>query len=321
MRLDPEPRQLLGHAKIGMLAVKGRLPLVSPAAFHFGGDAIWMTTSRHAVKLVLARRDPRAAFLVASGARRGASGVLLQGMLETYDPRSPRDDLRAVMQGPSLALSLAGYALKNAAFIGGYVLDLARIPAEWWPQNRVLLRLKPDRVSLLPPLPVPPARPERVSSVPGQVAHAVSRHREAQLCWVIGGLPVLASAAWTLDGPDLLAWLPGNVPRPPRSGASAALVIEHHHPFRATRMLGLCLRGKLELEPDAKATIAQRYGGDLPEDGCALRLQVARVTWWRGFEVRSHAAGEQATGAARDSAGGPLSAPLAGPAVPEPGFR
>lgn len=321
MRLDPEPRQLLGHAKIGMLAVKDRLPLVSPAAFHFGGDAVWMTTSRHAVKLVLARRDPRAAFLVASGARRGASGVLLQGMLETYDPRSPRDDLRAVMQGPSLALSLAGYALKNAAFIGGYVLDLARIPAEWWPQNRVLLRLKPDRVSLLPPLPVPPARPERVSSVPGQVAHAVSRHREAQLCWVIGGLPVLASAAWTLDGPDLLAWLPGNVPRPPRSGVSAALVIEHHHPFRATRMLGLCLRGKLELEPGAKATIAQRYGGDLPEDGCALRLQVARVTWWRGFEVRSRAAGEQATGAASDSAGGRVSAPLAGPAVPEPGFR
>ena len=321
MRLDPGPRELLGHAKIGMLAVKGRLPLVSPAAFHFGGDAIWMTTSRHAVKLVLARRDPRAAFLVASSARPRGSGVLLQGMLERYDPRSPRDDLRALMQGPGLALNLAGYALKNAAFIGGYILDLARIPAEWWPQNRVLLRLKPDRVSLVPALLVAPAQPERVSRVPGQVAHAVSRYREAQLCWVTGGLPVLASAAWTLDGPDLLAWLPGNVPRPPRSGASAALVIEHHHPFRATRMLGLCLRGKLELEPDARATIARRYGGDLPEDGSALRLHVARVTWWRGFEVRSRAAGEQATGAASDSAGSPLSAPLPGPAVPEPGIR
>jgi len=321
VRLDPEPRELLRHAKIGMLAVKGRLPLVSPAAFHFGGDAIWMTTSRHAVKLVLARRDPRAAFLVASGSRRGASGVLLQGMLETYDPRSPRDDLRAVMQGPSIGLNLAGYALKNAAFIGGYVLDLARIPAEWWPQNRVLLRLKPDRVSLLPPLPVPPARPERVSSVPGQVAHAVSRHREAQLCWVMAGLPVLASAAWTLDGPDLLAWLPGSVPRPPRSGASAAVVIEHHHPFRATRMLGLCLRGKLGLEPDAKATIAQRYGGDLPEDGWVLRLQVARVTWWRGFEVRSRGAGEHASDAAGDSVRGSLSATVAGPAIPEAGIR
>src|SRR5262252_3896188 len=270
-----------------MLAVKGRLPLVSPAAFHFGGDAIWMTTSRHAVKLILARRDPRAAFLVASGARRGASGVLLQGMLETYDPLSLRDDLRAVMQGPSLALNLAGYALKNARFIGGYILDLARIPAEWWPQNRVLLRLKPDRVSLVPPLLVPPAQPERLPGVPGQVAYAVSRSREAQLCWVTAGFPLLASAAWTLDGPHVPVWLPGDVPGPPRSGAAAALVIEHHHPFRATRMLGLCLRGKLKPEPDVKATVAERYGGHLAEGGLALRLHVDRLTWWRGFEVRS----------------------------------
>ena len=272
-----------------MLAVRGRLPLVTPAVFHFGGDALWMTTSRHAVKLVLARSDPRAAFLVASGARRGP-GVLLQGLLETYDPRSLRSQLGAVMQGPSFALNLAGYTLKNARFIGGYILDLARIPAEWWPQNRVLLRLKPDRVSLVPPLLVPPAQPERVAGVPGQVALAVSRTREAQLCWVTAGFPVLASAAWTLDGPDVLAWLPGEAPRPPRSGAAAALVIEHHHPFRATRMLGVCLRGRLKPELEVKAIIAERYGGHLAEGGLALRLRMDRLTWWRGFEIHSLAA-------------------------------
>ena len=280
-----------------MLAVKGRLPLVTPAAFHFGGDALWMTTSRHAVKLVLARRDPRAAFLVTPQSRRGRRGVLLQGLLESFDPRSMRSQLRALRQGPGLPLNVAGYALKNAAFIGGYILDLARIPAEWWPHNRVLLRLKLDRVSMVPALNPPPAAPERVPGVPAQVAHAVSRNRDAQLCWVTAGLPVLAGAAWALDWPDVLAWLPSHVPRPARSGAPAALVIEHHQGFRATRVMGLCLRGRLELEPEARAAVAQRYGGVLPEDGTALRLRTARLTWWRGFEVHSGTLAESVAGA------------------------
>lgn len=282
-----------------MLAVKARLPLVTPAAFHFGGGAVWMTTSRHAVKLAIARKDPRAGFLVAPGTRRGGYGVLLQGLLATFDPRSARSQVRAVLQGPGFALNLAGYVLKNAAFIGGYLLDLAQVPADWWPQNRVLLRLKPDRVSLVPPLQPPPAAPERVPGVPAQVAHAVSRHRDAQLCWMTAGLPVLASAAWALDGPDALAWLPAHVPRLPRNSAPAALVIEHHHPFRATRMLGLCLRGRLKVEPAARVAIAERYEGELPEDGTALRLEVERVTWWRGFDVRSQPVDRPAvTGAA-----------------------
>src|SRR6266540_1449807 len=183
MRLDPEQRELLSAARIGMLAIGGRLPLVNPAAFHFGGSALWMTTSRHAAKLALARRDPRAAFLVASAPGRRAHGVLLQGMLEAYDPRSVQSQLRAALQGPGFALNLAGYALKNAAFIGGYLLDLPRTPQEWWPHNRVLLRLVADRVTLVPALgpPVlPRAAAERVSGVPAQVAHAVGRHRTAQ---------------------------------------------------------------------------------------------------------------------------------------------
>jgi hypothetical protein len=290
MRLDSEQRALLSAARIGMLAIGGRLPLVNPAAFHFGGGSLWMTTSRHAAKLTLARRDPRAAFLVASEPRERTQGVLLQGLLEAYDPRSPRSQLRAALHGPGFAFNLAGYAVKNAAFIGGYLLDLASIPAEWWPHNRVLLRLVPDRVALVPALTPPVAAPVRPPGAPAQVAHAVERHRTAQLCWLDGGRPVLASVAWTLDGPDALAWLPPHVPRPPRNGAAAAIVIEHHHPYRATRMLGLCLRGRLRLEPAARSTIAARYNGGVALDGgTALRLEPARMTWWRGFEVRTQA--------------------------------
>lgn len=285
MRLESEQRKLLATARIGMLALNGRLPLVNPAAFHFGGDALWMTTSRHAAKLVLARRDPRAAFLVPPTL--AVHGLLLQGLLEAFDPRSLRGQLRAALQGPGLALNLAGYAAKNAAFIGGYLLDLARIPSEWWPHNRVLLRLRPNRVGMVPPLVVPPAAAQRVPGVPAQVAQAVARYRAGQLCWLSGGRPILASAAWALDGPDALAWLPPPVSGLPRDGVRAALVVEHHHPFRATRMLGLCLRGRLHLEPAARPRLDMRYVGGLPEGGTAVRLEVLRLTWWRGFEVRS----------------------------------
>jgi hypothetical protein len=296
VRLDPAQRELLSSARIGMLAIGGRLPLVNPAAFHFGGGALWMTTSRHAAKLTLARRDPRAAFLVTTPR---THGVLLQGLLEAYDPRSPSSQLRAALKGPGFALNVAGYVLKNAAFIGGYLLDLASIPGEWWPHNRVLLRMVPDRVTLVPPLAPPPAAAERVPGAPAQVAHAVGRHRIAQLCWLAGGRPVMAGSAWTLHGPDALALLPADVHRPPRDGAPAALVIEHHHPFRATRMLGLCLRGRLRREPAALSTIAARYQGELPEGGTALRLEPARLTWWRGFEVRTRAVERLAVAEAR----------------------
>jgi hypothetical protein len=243
-----------------------------------------MTTSRHAAKLALARRDPRAAFLVWPEAR-GEHGVLLHGLLETYDPRSLSSQVAAAMQGPGFALNLAGYALKNAAFIGGYMLDIARIPAEWWPHNRVLLRLRPDHVELVPGLAPPRAAVERIAGVPAQVGQAAGRHRTAQLCWRVGGRMALAPAAWALDGGDALAWLPAAAPRAPRGPLPAALVIEHHHPYRATRMLGVCLRGRLVPDPAAGAAIAARYDGALPEPGTALRLEVARVTWWRGFEL------------------------------------
>jgi hypothetical protein len=284
MDLDGEARALLARARIGMLALNAtRLPLLTPAAFHFAGSALWMTTSRHAVKVALARRDPRAAFLVEDRER----SVLLQGIVEVFDPRSFRGPIRAALEGPSFALSLAGYALKNAPFVAGYLLDLPSIPGAWWPQNRVVLRLRATRARQLPALEVPAADPARIPSVPAAIARTLGRSPLGRLCWPAAGTPQVAPAAWTLEGSDALVWLPTGVGRGPRDGMTGALLIERHHPFRATRMLGACLRGHVCHEPGAGEVIAERYTEPLREEGQYFRLVTERVTWWRGFQVRT----------------------------------
>jgi hypothetical protein len=284
MDLDGEARALLARARIGMLALNAtRLPLLTPAAFHFAGSALWMTTSRHAVKVALARRDPRAAFLVEDRER----SVLLQGIVEVFDPRSFRGPIRAALEGPSFALSLAGYALKNAPFVAGYLLDLPSIPGAWWPHNRVVLRLRATRARQLPALEVPAADPARIPSVPAAIARTLGRSPLGRLCWPAAGTPQVAPAAWTLEGSDALVWLPTGVGRGPRDGMTGALLIERHHPFRATRMLGACLRGHVCHEPGAGEVIAERYTEPLREEGQYFRLVTERVTWWRGFQVRT----------------------------------
>jgi hypothetical protein len=269
VEVDRRTRDLLSRARIGMLALNASpLPLVNPAAFHYGGGAVWITTSRHAVKLALSRRDPRAAFLVEGEGR----AVVLQGILETFDPRSLGSQLRAVLEGPGFAWNLTGYALKNASYIGGYLLELASIPAEWWPHNRVVLRLRVERVRQLrteETLRAPLSPRTRLPSVPAEVARSLDG-AAGYLCWPTPRGPTLAPVTWSLEGSDALLRLSPGVGRGPSANSSCALVVERHHPYRATRMVGACLRGWLAEEP---------AGG--------LRLLIDRVTWWQGFRVRT----------------------------------
>src|SRR5438132_10973006 len=110
MRLTREASAVLGKTSIGMLALRsGRLPLVNPAVFSFAAGSLWMTTSRYAAKTIIAKRDPRAAFLVDGGAK----AVLLRGALEVFDPMSLSSDVRAVLEGPGYFLGMAGYALRK----------------------------------------------------------------------------------------------------------------------------------------------------------------------------------------------------------------
>jgi hypothetical protein len=278
MKLTKSASEILGRASIGMLALRsGRLPLVNPAVFSFAGGSLWMTTSRYAAKTIIARRDPRAAFLVDGGDR----AVLLRGALEVFDPINLSNDVRAVLEGPSFFMGMAGYALRNAPFVAGYALDLARLPREWMPYNRVIIRMKLSDADIVEGAPFPAAQAARVPAVPAEVSRRLAGVSRGYACWVEGGLPLIRPAFWEVDrGRVSVAPTSGR----PRAGTPGALVVESHHRFRPSMMVGACVRGTFAATTDGDA-IAERYGVEVAEVPPVVDLKVERVTSWRGFAI------------------------------------
>jgi len=278
MRLTREASQILGKTTIGMLALRSRrLPLVNPAVFSFAGGSLWMTTSRYAAKTIMAKRDPRAAFLVDGG----SEAVLLRGALEVFDPLNVTSQVRAMLEGPGYFLGMAGYALRNAPFVAGYALDLARLPREWMPYNRVVLRLKLSDADLVEGAPFPQAQAARVPAVPAEVSRRLAGVSRGYACWIEGGMPLIRPAFWEVDhGRVSIAPTSGH----PRSGSPGALVVEWHHRFRPSLMVGACIRGTFAPSTDGEA-IAERYGVDPSEVPDVIDLKPARVTSWRGFST------------------------------------
>ena len=278
MKLTREASAFLGRASIGMVALRsGRLPLVNPAVYSFASGSLWMTTSRYAAKTIIAKRDPRAAFLVDGGAK----AVLLRGALEVFDPMSLSSDVRAVLEGPGYFLGMAGYALRNAPFFAGYLLDLTKLPREWMPYNRVVLRLKLSDADLVEGAPFPPAQAARVPAVPAEVSRRLAGVSRGFACWTEGGLPVIRPAFWEVDrGEVSVAPTSGR----PRSGAPGALVVESHHRFRPSMMVGACVRGTFAPSTES-AAIAERYAIQVSEVPPVIELKPERVTSWRGFAI------------------------------------
>jgi hypothetical protein len=278
MRLTKEANAILGRASIGMLALRsGRLPLVNPAVFSFAGGSLWMTTSRYAAKTIMAKRDPRAAFLVDGGER----AVLLRGAIEVFDPLNLSNDVRAVLEGPSFFMGMAGYALRNMPFVAGYALDLTRLPREWMPYNRVVMRLKPSHADVVEGGRFPAAQAARVPGVPAEVSRRLAGVSRGYACWIEGGLPTIRPAFWEVaHGHVSIAPTEGR----PRSGSAGALVVESHHRFRPSQMVGACVRGTFVPSADGDA-IAERYGVEVSTVPPVIDLRPERVTSWRGFAV------------------------------------
>jgi hypothetical protein len=278
MKLSKQASAILGKTSIGMLALRsGRLPLVNPAVFSFAAGSLWMTTSRYAAKTIIAKRDPRAAFLVDGGDK----AVLLRGAFEVLDPLNLSSDVRALLDGLSYFLGLAGYAFRNAPFFAGYALDLTRLPREWMPYNRVVLRLRLSDADIVEGAPFPAAQAARVPAVPAEVSRRLAGVSRGYACWVEGRLPVLRPAFWEVDrGRVTIAPTSGL----PRAGAPGALVVESHHRFRPSLMVGACVRGTFAAPTDPTG-IADRYGIEVNEVPPIIDLKPERVTSWRGFAI------------------------------------
>jgi hypothetical protein len=98
-------------------------------------------------------------------------------------------------------------------------------------------------------------------------------------------MPVIRPALWEVErGEVTLAPIAGKI----RAGTVGALVVESHHKFRPSLMVGACVRGTFGQPADGIA-IGERYGvvaSDLP---AAHELLPERVTSWRGFSIATAA--------------------------------
>ncbi|HKC20572.1 MAG TPA: hypothetical protein VKE27_13190, partial [Candidatus Dormibacteraeota bacterium] len=100
-------------------------------------------------------------------------------------------------------------------------------------------------------------------------------------CWIEGGMPVLRPAFWDVErGVVTVAPTSGR----PRLGAPGALVVEWHHRFRPSQMVGACLRGVFGPAGDVSA-ISDRYGIETSQVPAVIDLKTERVTSWRGFAI------------------------------------
>jgi len=208
--------------------------------------------------------------------------VLLRGAIEVFDPLSISSQVRAMLDGPGYVLGMAGYALKNAPFVAGYVLDVTRLPREWLPYNRVVMRLRPSHADIIEGVEFPAAQAARVPAVPADVSRSLAGVARGYACWIEGGMPIIRPAFWEVDRGEITV-APISGPRP-RVGSPGALVVESHHRFRPSLMVGACVRGTFGGVAEGSG-IADRYGIEPDDVPSAMELRAERVTSWRGFAI------------------------------------
>jgi hypothetical protein len=94
-------------------------------------------------------------------------------------------------------------------------------------------------------------------------------------------MPVIRPAFWEVEQRQVLV---APTSGGPKSGTQGALVVESHHRFRPSLMVGACVRGTFGHAADSEA-IADRYGIKASEVPAAVDLKPERVTSWRGFAI------------------------------------
>jgi hypothetical protein len=133
--------------------------------------------------------------------------------------------------------------------------------------------------------PFPAALAARVPAVPAEVSRRLAGVSRGYACWFEGGVPVIRPALWEVDHGTVMVAPTG---ARARSGAPGALVVESHHAFRPSQMVGACVRGTFAGAVD-RDEISERYAIDENKVPAAVELRVERVTSWRGFSIATSA--------------------------------
>lgn len=244
----------------------GMRPHTTPVAAIHHADRWWFTTSRHAAKVRLVRRNPVASVTVANATGwTTTTGDAV--VLDLADPSSfIRQPAAAVAAAPA-ALSLLGTYARDVA---GYLTQAFAVPSAWLPHQRVLVAISDTLVE-----------------------HALSpdaRHADAAACiagFSDGRFPV-AVPGW-FDGDSVTI---GTTARPIDADDGIAIMLDtallDHDPARPGDQRGVLVRGRLV---------------DRVEHGDVRVPVVARtITTWDGFDTATRRFEPDASDAAESAA-------------------
>jgi hypothetical protein len=309
--IPEDARRVLAEGVLCYTAAPGPdAPHVTPMVFALEEDRLWATTARGSRKVRLWRERPDGAGLVRAGDR----AVTFHGRVDLYDLLDPSTWARSVLRSPLLTRAALRFSRKNARFFAGYARDAYRVPLGWTPPGRVFLSLAIESGALLDlsrgtvlatwgsiergltsagsfrRLPFGPAAD---ADLPDDVREALGSEGKGALA-VGSGRATVLPARWrrSEDEGAYYAVVPAAFLElaDATDRAPAALVLDHASRWRASRMLGIQLRGEARVFlPDrlrsGRASLVERSGAD---DGEAvIRLRPDRVVWWRGWATGS----------------------------------
>src|SRR5256885_766732 len=119
-----------------------------------------------------------------------------------------------------MRLTREASAVLGKTSIGMLALRSGRLPLEWMPYNRVVLRLRLSDADTVEGAPFPSAQAARVPAVPAEVSRRLAGVSRGYACWIEGGMPVVRPAFWEVDhGRVTVAPTSGR----PRAGSPGAL--------------------------------------------------------------------------------------------------
>jgi len=312
--IPPAARRILREGVLCHLASETPAgPHLTPVVFVLDGGRLWLTTARTSVKARSWRRHPRVAGLVRTNER----AVTFRGTVRTYDALDLSSWPAATVAGPRLVRAATRFSVKNARFFAGYAVDANRVPFAWTPPGRVFASVRIDEGAVLDGGKVSERWGFDASGVRPATRFVRDGRRARSLdlgipSWVRTALGPTGPGTVALTAPDgrmtvlparrrrvgsenrfdivmpvALAALTGTA-----SGLPGALTIDRASSWRAAEMMGILLRGDVEVfvpettrsgRPALREALIRAAGPHPGPDLALLRLRPRRAVWWDGW--------------------------------------